>query len=141
MKKYKFEIRGNKYETEIIKTEGKVFEIEVNGTHYEILYEDDIEIKKTPQLVRSNVPPPLTREKKIPKTLSGIITVKSPLPGIILKILVKVGDKVNANQTLLTMEAMKMENNIESDKGGIIKSIKVREGDNVLQDEILIEIN
>lgn len=141
MKKYKFEIRGNKYETEIIKTEGKVFEIEVNGTHYEVLYEDNIEIKKTPQLVRSKVPPPLTREKKIPKTLSGLKLIKAPLPGIIIKILVKVGDIVKPNDVLLTMEAMKMENNIECEKGGTIKSIKVREGDNVLQDDILIEIN
>ncbi len=140
MKKYKFEIRGNKYEAEILKTEGKKFEIEVNGTKYEIEYENEIEMTKTPQLVRSQVPPPMTREKKIQKKLNTLIKIKSPLPGIITKILVKEGDKVNPGDVLLTMEAMKMENNIECEKGGTVKSIKIKEGDNVLQEDILIEI-
>ena len=141
MKKYSFIIRGNKYEAEILKTEGKTFEIEVNGTLYEVEYEHEIETFKTPKLIRSQVPLPQTKEKKIPKKISGIKKISAPLPGIIIKILVKVGDKVKPGDILLTMEAMKMENNIECEKSGTIKTIKVIEGSTVLQDDILIEIN
>ncbi|MEA3452653.1 MAG: biotin/lipoyl-containing protein [Bacteroidota bacterium] len=141
MKKYSFKIRGNKYETEILKTERNIFEIEVNGTLYEVEYEHEIETFKTPKLIRSQVPLPQTKEKKIPKKISNLIKVNAPLPGLIIKILVKIGDKVKPRDVLLTMEAMKMENNIECEKSGTIKSIKVNEGDNVLQDDILIEIN
>ncbi len=99
-----------------------------------------IETKKTPKLVRSEVPAPQTREKKITKSLSTVYEIKSPLPGIILKIIVREGDQVAAGQVVLVMEAMKMENKIQSEKAGTVKSIKVREGDNILQDAVLLEI-
>jgi biotin carboxyl carrier protein len=52
----------------------------------------------------------------------------------------KVGDEVKVGDTLLIMEAMKMENNIQAEVSGKIKSIMVAEGDSVLQDDILMEI-
>lgn len=141
MKKYKFSIRGTNYAVEILNQENNIIDIEVNGTTYKVELEKTIETKKTPKLMRSAVPAPLTREKKIQKTLSSKISVKAPLPGIITKILVKVGDEVKEGDTLLMMEAMKMENNIETEKAGVVKSIKVNEGDNVLQDDVLVELS
>ena len=140
MKKFKFTIRGTKYDVEILQVESNIVEIEVNGSHYKVELEKNIESKKTPKLVRPAVPTPQTREKKIPKSLSSKQQIKAPLPGIIIKILVKEGDTVKEGDVLMVMEAMKMENNIEADKAGIVKSIKVKEGDNVLQNDILIEI-
>lgn len=140
MKKYKFKIRGINYSVEIINTEKNIVDIEVNGTKYKVELEKAIETKKTPKLIRSAVPSPQTREKKIQKKLSKIEVIKAPLPGIITKILVKEGDNVNEGDTLLKMEAMKMENNIQSEKTGTIKTIKVKEGDNVTQEDILIEL-
>ncbi len=66
--------------------------------------------------------------------------VKAPLPGLILKILVNVGDEVNRGDVLLVMETMKMENNILTESKGRVKSIKVKVGDNVLQNDVLVEI-
>ncbi len=140
MKKYQFSIRGTNYSVEILNVENETIEMEVNGTHYKVELEKTIETKKTPKLVRSAVPPPQTREKKIQKNLSSKVTIKAPLPGIIIKIMVKEGDEVKAGDTLMMMEAMKMENNIQTEKAGIVKSIKVKEGDNVLQEEVLIEL-
>ena len=140
MKKYNFSIRGTNYTAEVHKAEDNIIEIEVNGTTYKVELEKTVESKKTPKLMRSAVPPPQTREKKITKNLSSKIIIKSPLPGIITKILVKEGDVVKEGDIMLLMEAMKMENNIETEKAGTVKSIKVKEGDNVLQDEILIEL-
>jgi biotin carboxyl carrier protein len=61
------------------------------------------------------------------------------LPGTIFRINVKVGDKVKLGDVLLILEAMKMENNIMSEKAGTVKSILVKEGAAVMQDAPLIE--
>jgi len=140
MKKYKFSIRGTNYAVDVLKAEGNMVEIEVNGTTYKVELEKTIEAKKTPKLMRSAMPAPQSKDKKIPKSLSSLIAVKAPLPGIIIKILVREGDEVKEGDTLMIMEAMKMENNILSEKNGIVKSIKINEGDNVLQDDVLIEL-
>ncbi|HRD18670.1 MAG TPA: acetyl-CoA carboxylase biotin carboxyl carrier protein subunit, partial [Candidatus Marinimicrobia bacterium] len=62
-------------------------------------------------------------------------------PGLIQNILVKVGDTVRAGQHVLTMEAMKMENEIQTNRDGIIKDIKVRIGDSVNEGDTLIILN
>lgn len=67
-------------------------------------------------------------------------TVNAPLPGKVIDIKVKVGDTVKAGQEVAVLEAMKMENSITSDFGGVVKQILVNVGDNVQTDAILIEI-
>ena len=66
--------------------------------------------------------------------------VKSPLPGVILDIRIKEGDTVSVGQTLMVLEAMKMENNIDSDRAGVVKSVKVNRGDSVLEGDVLITL-
>lgn len=65
--------------------------------------------------------------------------IKAPMPGLILEITVKVGDVVKENDTLLILEAMKMENVIHSPREGIIKSIAVNERETVDKNTLLIE--
>ncbi|MDD4976175.1 MAG: hypothetical protein PHY93_17595 [Bacteriovorax sp.] len=57
--------------------------------------------------------------------------MKSPMPGKILKILVKIGDEVIAGTPILVMEAMKMEHTIKASKAGTIEKIHFKEGDQV----------
>ena len=66
--------------------------------------------------------------------------LKSPLPGVILEMKVNVGDSVTEGQTLLVLEAMKMENNIDAPKSGVIKSISKSKGDSVLEGDLLLTI-
>ena len=66
--------------------------------------------------------------------------MKCPLPGTVLSVKVQVGDKVASGQTLVVLEAMKMENNIDSDRAGVVKSIKVNRGDSVLEGDVLITL-
>ncbi len=73
-------------------------------------------------------------------TAGGSTTVTAPLPGLILKINVKVGDTVSAGQVLMIMEAMKMENDVEATAAGTVKSIAVKENDNVAEGDVLITI-
>ena len=67
--------------------------------------------------------------------------MKSTLPGVILDIKVKEGDTVKRGQTIIILEAMKMENNINANKDGKVAEIKVNKGDSVLEgtDLVIIE--
>jgi len=66
--------------------------------------------------------------------------VTSPMPGRIVAINVSVGDAVNAGDTVLTVEAMKMENPVHAPVAGVVKAVYVAEGDNVNPDECLVEL-
>ena len=67
-------------------------------------------------------------------------TINAPLPGRVLSLKGKVGDKVVAGQEVAILEAMKMENSITSDYSGVVKQILVAEGDNLQSDTPMIEI-
>ncbi len=140
MKKYKFTISGDAYDVHIQDLEDNVATIEVNGTKYEVEIHAEVKQNKTPRLVRKPVVQQ-PGEGQIQKSAAGGQTIKAPLPGTILKISVKEGDEVKTGQNLMIMEAMKMENQVLAEKDGVISAIKVKEGDAVLQDDILIEIS
>ncbi|MDA3954867.1 MAG: acetyl-CoA carboxylase biotin carboxyl carrier protein subunit [Bacteroidales bacterium] len=141
MKKFKFTIRGNEYEVEIKDVEGDIATIDVNGTNYEVeIQQEKVKSTKTPTLVRPSVPVD-RKDSKIKKSVSSrAYKLNAPLPGSIFKILKQEGDEVKKGETILIMEAMKMENNIQSEKSGTIVSMKVKEGDTVLQNDVLAEI-
>jgi glutaconyl-CoA/methylmalonyl-CoA decarboxylase subunit gamma len=145
MKKFKFTIQGNKYDVNVVNVEDNIAEIEVNGATYKVEVDKVITQSKTPKLVRSVAVPSTDTTPSMQKTSSptapkGAGFIKSPLPGVILAVYVKEGDIVKVGTKLLMLEAMKMENNINADKEGVIKSIKVRTGDSVLEGDVLIEI-
>lgn len=143
MKKFSFTIRGNQYDVDIKSIEDDIADIEVNGTRYEVEVNRAVKQTKTPKLMRSHVVPHDHGEKartSKPTDKKGAGVIKAPLPGTILEIKVKPGDEVKMGDDLLIMEAMKMENNIKSDKYGKISDIKVSVGDSVLEGEVLVEI-
>lgn len=142
MKKFKFTIGGDNFDVELVSEENNMLRLEVNGTEYEVELHREVVVPKTPILVRAEVPPPTKKETRITKTITRTtnIAVKSPLPGTIISVLVRDGDQVKIGQKLLTMEAMKMENNILAERDGIAFSVKVKPGDSVLQNDILLEI-
>lgn len=74
-----------------------------------------------------------------PPSGGGDKAISSPLSGTVFRVLVKVGDTVDANQDLLILEAMKMETNVVSTMAGTIKNVAVAEGDSVSQGQLLIE--
>ena len=66
--------------------------------------------------------------------------VRAPMPGLVLDILVEEGDEVEAEQGLLVLEAMKMENELKAPSGGVVSAIHVADGDAVDKEALLIEI-
>jgi biotin carboxyl carrier protein len=131
MTEYHFEIDGSSYRVVVKETRAGHAIVEVNGTEYRV------EIK-TPasgaaQPAAAVVPPPATRriESAGPETAVEDGVVRAPLPGVIRKLMRKAGDVVEANEPVLVLEAMKMENEIKTPAAGTIAEILVVEGDSV----------
>ena len=91
------------------------------------------------ELVRPQVAPAAGSVQQSAAPAAGS-KVTTPLPGTILDVFVNVGDAVKAGQTVVLLEAMKMENNIEADVAGTVKEVKVRKGDSVLEGDVLVVI-
>jgi pyruvate carboxylase subunit B len=63
------------------------------------------------------------------------------MPGSILEVLVKVGDRVEIGATVVKLEAMKMENDLQSPIAGVVKEVRVSKGDNVSVGEVLVVVS
>ena len=75
-----------------------------------------------------------------PKPAGSASAVKAPLPGSIIKVLVSEGQSIKRGDVLLTMESMKMENNIMAEKDGVVGKIYVQAGKSVMQDDVLLDL-
>lgn len=142
MKEYKYKINGNTYNVTIGDIDDNMVQVEVNGVPYKV------ELEKAPAVKVASAPRPSaaprteTGNKVIskPAATGGANAVKAPLPGVVLSINVKEGDTVKAADTILMLEAMKMENAIHAGRDGKVKSVNVKQGDSVLQDDVLVVI-
>jgi biotin carboxyl carrier protein len=65
--------------------------------------------------------------------------LKAPMPGMVLKIMVNAGDEVKKGDSLLVLEAMKMENNIKALGDGVVTAIPIKAGDKVEKNQVLIK--
>ena len=138
MKKgFNFTIGGQKYETTVKEIEPNVAEVVVNGTSFIVEFQKN-ESKKV-KAARVAAPTAAPTAATVAKP-AGAAVVKSPLPGSIVKVMVKPGDSVKKGDTLLTMESMKMENVVASEYTGTVKNVLVAAGQNVMQDDKLVEI-
>ena len=122
---YSLVLDGKSYEVSAHRREGK-FELVLRGENYDALVMDE-------------------RAMRIAEATADVAapsgeTIKAPMPGVVVGIEVAVGDTVEAGQGVLTLEAMKMENELKSGGGGVVKEIKVEVGQGVAQGELLIVI-
>lgn len=138
MKSYKFKVNENGYTVNIKSHEDNIINLEVNGTTYAVKMKEDIKKTKTPTLVRAASKRPAEPLKVNPKSKKTRIV--APIPGVVLSIDVKVGDTLKVGDRMLVLEAMKMENNIVCEKAGTITAINISVGQQVLQDELMIEL-
>ena len=144
MKEYKYKINGNTYKVAVGDIDGNVAQVEVNGVPYKVELEQQAaaHVKSVSAPRPEAAPRNAAGEKVIAKpapTGTGD-AVKAPLPGVVLSIPVKVGDMVKASDTVLLLEAMKMENAIHAGRDGKIASINVAPGDSGLEGAVLITI-
>jgi len=136
MKTFKLTISGEKFDARVVEYSPTHAKINVNGTDYDIQIEDDT-ISNVPKLAGQDKAVPLA-----PSFSSGYEPntgeMRAPLPGVIVSIPVKEGDKVSKGQTIMVLEAMKMESEISAPVGGTIKAIKVKERSPVQEGDLLM---
>lgn len=144
MKDYKYKINGNDYKVSIGDIENNIAQVEVNGVPFKVEIQETKAASVTVKTVKPAAPPRTETGAKViskPAATGGQTAIKSPLPGVIVDIKVKVGDTVAADTVVAILEAMKMENNINAGKAGVVKAISVNKGDSVLEgtDILVIE--
>ena len=143
MKEYKYKINGNPYKVAVGDLEDNIVTVEVNGVPYKVELEKAPAVKVVSAPRPSAAPRTETGAKVISKPAAATgagDAVKAPLPGVVLSINVKVGDTVKAADTVLMLEAMKMENAIHAGRDGKVTSVNVAQGDSVLEGAVLITI-
>lgn len=165
MSQYKFNVNGDQYEVKIDGIENGIANVNVNGKALKI----DIEscgfsqinaafpIQVSGQAQRPVAAPvakpaaksaaaPVAAPAPAPAPAAQSATnvqgtkVESPLPGVIKSVTVKTGDKVQENQVIMTLEAMKMENEICAECSGTILAVNVAVGQSVMEGQVLVVI-
>lgn len=144
MKEYKYKINGNAYTVQVGDIDDNIAQVEVNGVPYKVELEKKAAPVKIVSAPRPAAAPRTATGEKVVATpapaTSGAVAVKAPLPGTVLSVPVKVGDTVKADDTVLVLEAMKMENAIKAGRDGRVASIPVNPGDAVLEGAVLVTI-
>lgn len=160
MAKYEYKVKGVDYVVEIQDIEGNIANVNVNGIPFEVEMKQPVKAGKQKvklseerrvKSVEFNSSSCATNASSATNESSAPITkpaaaaasgkpVVAPLPGTINEIKVKVGDKVNAGDTVVVLEAMKMQNNIDAETSGTIASINVNKGDAVMEGDTLVTI-
>lgn len=147
MKIFKYKINGSPYRVVIQNSDEESVQLEVNGTPYTV----ELEQKKKKPISSIQRQAPSAQQKEAaaaapqpvvtrPAAAAGSSVINSPLPGVILDLRVSVGDTVKKGDTLLILEAMKMENNIQATTDGKIARVSIQKGDSVLEGAELVVI-
>jgi len=143
---HKIKIDGNEYNTTItqlsdytfkVKLDDKIFHITTNrlsNTEFAFLvdghyFESNIRTKLEDEAAR------ILNNKE---TAKGEHKIKSPMPGLVLKLYKDLGEEVNKDEPILLLEAMKMENVIKAPVTGFVKEIMIKEQSSVEKNEVLI---
>lgn len=140
MKEFKYTIDGKEYQVAIGEiTEDNVAEVTVNGEAFSVQLEKQAEPEKKKVELGKPVAEDAT-ETTPAASINAANAVKAPLPGTISSVEVEVGQEVKAGDTLVVLEAMKMQNNIEAEQDGKVTAIAVKVGQAVLEDDPLVVI-
>ena len=151
MNKYQYKVQGVDYDVEIEEVEGNVAKVNVNGIRFDVEMTQPINPTSTLKKVHIEAPKPVARPSvataapaapaaEKPAAAGAGSPVKAPLPGTVTEVKVNVGDTVKVGDIVMVLEAMKMQNNIESEFEGTVTSITVKQGENVMEGATLMTI-
>ena len=141
MIEYKYKINGNDYAVAINEVCDTAAKVTVNGAEYTVEWEKPVEekpvVKVQPVAAKPAAAPAAAAKPAATAAVNGH-AIKTPLPGVIIDVKVNVGDAVAKGQTVVVLEAMKMENNINADRDGKVAAIQVAKGDTVADGAVLV---
>jgi len=121
--------KGKSFKAELIhvETSTKVVTLKVNEATFHVALKDDLDILINKMGMKANV-----------KRISP--DIMAPMPGLVIKLLVREGQEIEAGTPVLILEAMKMENVLKSEGKGIVKAIHVKNTDSVEKGQLLVQI-
>lgn len=135
MTKYAVQVNGKKVEATLLQRSGSLVAFSVGDKRY------DVEIN--PILLERAAGPAhavIVQPANVPSSKAvSSDSVIAPMPGIIVQVAVKPGDTVQPGQTVVVIEAMKMENNVTASRPGKVKEILVKAGEEVANQQALIK--
>lgn len=150
MKQYKYKVNGAQYDVTIDSIVGNKAKVEVNGIPFEVEMQGSslVEADLPTQAPIEGATPTAAPATPVPAAAPAAPTagpgagnpVKAPLPGVVTKVLVTAGQAVKKGDTVLVLEAMKMENNITAESDGSVTGICVAPGDSVMEGTVLLTI-
>lgn len=150
MKQYKYKVNGAQYDVTIDSIVGNKAKVEVNGIPFEVEMQGSslVEADLPTQAPIEGATPAAAPATPVPAAAPAAPAagpgagnpVKAPLPGVVTKLLVAAGQAVKKGDTVLVLEAMKMENNITAESDGSVTGICVAPGDSVMEGTVLLTI-
>lgn len=159
MKTFSYTINGVQYQVDVVSIKENIAEVRVNGESYDVELDRSYDIDQEAWAAASAMPKvalvakaapaaPAPQPEAAPATPAPTasasagagVPLKAPLPGVIVKIISKVGEAVKKGQKVMVLEAMKMENDIKADRDGVITSILVNQNQSVQDGDTLMTI-
>jgi len=147
MSSYDLVIDGTQYQVDIVELAGTAATVTVNGVSYQVELPQGVAApapaaspRPVPAAPKATPAPAPAKAAPAAAAPAGREVVSAPMPGHILSVLVAVGDSVEVGDTLVVMEAMKMENEIKSHVAGTVRELKVSKGQDVGVGEVLVVI-
>lgn len=137
----KYIINDMEYNVTVNSVAGDKAEVTVNGVVYQVKIENNEVVNAVPASVQPTAAPVAAAPVSPAAPAAGAgKPVKSPLPGVIVAVKVKVGDAVKNGQVVAVLEAMKMENEIQAEFDGVVTSVNVSQGDSILEGAPIVTI-
>lgn len=139
-KKLVVKVNGNPYEVEVGNLNDSPVTVTVNGNEYEIEFEENAApvAKPVKKATPAAAPAPVAAAPAAAPAGASSNTITAPMPGKIMDIKVKAGDKVSEGQQVCALEAMKMKNIIRSSRAGTVASVEVSDGQKVAFGTVII---
>ena len=138
MKTYNINIEGEDFKVTIDSIIKDKVCVSVNGRQFNVKWEEEASEKAEIPVARPVSKVSAAPQVAKPTPSANCSSINSPLPGTVLEVRVKEGDTVKEGQVVAVIEAMKMENDIEAERGGKVKSVNVTKGNSVLQGSPII---
>ena len=140
----KYIINDMEYNVTVNSVTGDKAEVTVNGVVYQVKIENNEVVNAVPASAQPAAAPvaaaPVSPAAPAAPAAGSGKPVKSPLPGVIVAVKVKVGDAVKNGQVVAVLEAMKMENEIQAEFDGVVTSVNVSQGDSILEGAPIVTI-
>ena len=141
MKRFLIKVNGIQYDVEVEEVRDGMIAAPAISSPYVVSAPAPVEAPAQPAAPVAAPAAPAAQAKAAPSGAVGAVKITAPMPGTILKVVAKSGDKVKRGQVLVVLEAMKMENEIVAPSDGVVATINVTGGTSVNAGELLASLN